>query len=231
MENLNPATSNDPPIADLTQHPADGAGPDTELAALPAIESPRNIDLRLATLPAAHALRTIDNLMVRELKGLGTMFTPNVDAALDFFGLAYKPRGVFETQYQIIAGPLLNDPRVKRLASPVSFVPAFSWSTLEVVLAPYKLTAHGQRTLQLLRKLNNRFPNFKVLVEWVATRQHHVVRYSELSPNEMALIDGVHWPTADEVLEALGAVAFNNLDKLMAANEIVRQSISAREVN
>jgi hypothetical protein len=93
---------------------------------LPTIQPKRKVDFAHAMLPAPGALQTVESLCVRELKGVGAMFTPNLTGILVFMGLVYKPYGEYESQYQIIAGQLMNDPRVMKYAKRIVFIPAFS---------------------------------------------------------------------------------------------------------
>jgi hypothetical protein len=172
----------------------------------------------------------VDTLVVRELRGVGIMFTPKLDALMNFHGLVYKPAGEYQANYQIVTGPLLNEPRVSRSAKIISFAPTFSWSNHEVVLTPFKLTTFGRLVLDALHKLNHRFPSYKAFVVWDASRRRHVVHYDDLTPQEQAVIDGVTWPGEAAILEALTPIAYDNLDDLAAANDDIRALIRFTEV-
>ena len=89
-----------------------GSGPAPE--PLPGLKPRRKIDLTRAALPEVGSMGMVESLLVREMKGVGAMFTPNLEAALTFYSLIYKPEGEFDPRFQIVTGDLLNDPRVMR---------------------------------------------------------------------------------------------------------------------
>jgi hypothetical protein len=175
-------------------------------------------------------MTAVESLVVRELKGVGVAFTPNLDAMLMFHGLSYKPPHEYESVYQVVAPPLNNDPRVMSRASRIAYVPAFSWSTFEVVLAPFKLTSFGLRVLDNLRTLQPRFPRYKCFTQWDAAKRRHVVYFDDLSEQELGVILGTKWPTRDEILDTLQVAAFDNLDALAAANAEIHALVHSREV-
>ena len=210
-------------------HGATGAA---QLAPEPALPKPkRRVDLSTAQLPGIGGLQAVETLTIRERKGVGATFTPNVAATLMFHGLVYKPQGEFDGLYQIIAGPLLHDPRIANRATRIAFVPALDWSAVEVVLVPIKLSKHGQRVLSDLQKLEPRFPAYKAFIQWVETKRRHVVYFDELSEPEGAIIAKVKWPTQEQMLDALSAVAFETIEDLAAANEDVRALLKSRQVD
>src|SRR5262249_8877005 len=145
----------------------------------------RKVDLARAALPDLGVLQTVESLSVRELKGVGAMFTSNLTATLVFFGLVFKPQGEYETLYQIVTGSLVSDPRIMRYAKRIAFVPVFSWSSFEMVLLPVKLTSYGRRVLDDLQKLQPRFPNFKSFIEWDPNRKRHVLHWDVLTNQEL----------------------------------------------
>ena len=117
-----------------------------------------------------------------------------------------------------------------RYAKRISFLPVFSWATFEVVLLPVKETTYGRRVLDDLRKLAPQFPHFKVFVEWDASRKRHVVYRNVLNDQEVSLIAGVKWPSHEEILDALSATAYDDLEDLKAANDDIRTLLQSREV-
>lgn len=194
------------------------------------LQTKRKIDLTRAALPDVGSLQAVTTLSVRELKGVGAMFTPKASGALTFLGLVYKPLNEYETIHQILAGPLQNDPRVMRYAKRITFVPAFSWATFEVVLVPVKVTTFGRRVLEDMQKLATQFPHFKIFVEWDANRKRHVVYRNGLSEQEESLIASVKWPSQEEILDALSASAYEDLEDLKSANDDIRTLLQSREV-
>jgi hypothetical protein len=181
-------------------------------------------------MPGVSDLRPVEQLVVRQLKGPGQMFTADLDSALNFLGLVHKPAGEFEEQYQILADNLLKDPRLARLAKRIAFVPAYAWTTFEVVLMPVKVTTFSQRVVADLAKLKPLFPSYKAFIQWDDGKRRHVVYQEELTPHEAVLIGKVTWPTREQILEALEATAYDELATLCDANDEVRSLLSAREV-
>jgi hypothetical protein len=210
--------------------PAPPAGETNPLRPLPTLQPKRKVDLARAALPDLGSLQTVDTLSVRELKGIGAMFTPNLSGILVFLGLVYKPPGEYETLHQIITGPLTSDPRVMKYAKRIAFVPAYSWSAFEMVLQPIRLTTFGCRVLDDLKKLAGRVPDFKAFIEWDATRKRHVVHWYELTEQELSVVAAVKWPSREEILEALSAVAYDDMNDLAQANEDIRTLLRSREV-
>jgi hypothetical protein len=176
------------------------------------------------------AATQVEQLVVREMKGISQTFTPNLEGALTFRGLVSTPPGEFEAVYLIIAGPLLSDPRIVGRVKTITFVPAFAWSTFEVVLVPFKATKFGMRVLQDLLSLKPRFPNFKVFVEWDALKKRHVVQSLPMTEQEQELIAKVIWPSRGQIIEALQLSAFDDINALAAANDEIRTLLSARAV-
>lgn len=193
---------------------------------LPVPRARRKINLDLAVLPEPGAGETVEVLSVREMKGIGATFTPNITAMLTFFGIAYKPPGEFDTVHQILAGPLQNDSRVLRLARRIAFVPAYDWRAHEVVLHPIKLP-YGQRVQVSLQKLQPRFPYVKVFIYWAGSKQE--VKPTKLTEQEKGIIDQVRWPDREQILDALEVTSFDNIEDLAAANEDVRTFLGAEE--
>jgi hypothetical protein len=191
---------------------------------------PKKINLTLGSLPVALDLDPVTQLSVRELKGVGQTFTANYDAAHQFHGLSYKPAGSFENLYQIVAGEALNHPRVARHAQLIAFVPAFAWSTYEVVLMPVKSTTYGRLVLGDLRKLRDQFPSYKAFVQWEEMKRRHVVYRGSLTAAESDLVTRVEWPSLAAIVETLGLIAFDSVEELSKANENIRAVISAQEV-
>jgi hypothetical protein len=81
-----------------------------------------------------------------------------------------------------------------------------------------------------LKKLQPRFPDFRAFIEWDATRKRHVVHWEALTEQERGVIATVNWPAQEEILEALSAVAYDDLDDLAEANEDIRTLLRSREV-
>jgi hypothetical protein len=190
----------------------------------------RKIDLLIASLPEPGPMVEVELLVVKELMGTDQLFTPNLSAMLCFQGLVYKPQNKYEKQYQIIAPPLNNDPRVMRRATIIAFTPAYSWSTFEVVLRPVRLSIHGRRVLDDLLTLKPTSLHHKVYVVWDETKSRHVVGSDQLSEQERSIIDGVKWPSKERILETLQAIAFDNLEDLIGANEQIRTLVTFKEV-
>lgn len=222
------ASGDDPtPPAD----PAAASGLPSRLPpAQPVVPPRRKLDLSLAALPQVGDLQPVQQLGVREFKGVGSQFTAHIDSALAFHGLVHQPPGEYETHYQIIAGDLLKDPRIVRLAKRIAFIPVYAWSAFEVALMPLKVTTFGQRVIADLTKLRAKFPLYKAFVTWDAGKKRHVVYEESLSPGEAELIGGVAWPSREEIAAALEVTAFDDLTDLMAANEEVHTLLTAREV-
>jgi hypothetical protein len=164
------------------------------------------------------------------MKGISQTFTPNLETALPFHGLVSTPPGEFDAVYHIIAGPLLSDPRIAGRVKTITFVPAFSWSTFEVVLVPFKGTKFGMRVQQDLGSLKPQFPNVKVFVEWDALKKRHVVQSLPMTAQEQELISKVIWPSRVQIIEALQISAFDDINDLAAANDEIRTLLSARMV-
>jgi hypothetical protein len=181
-------------------------------------------------MDALPQITPIDSLVVTEMKGAGATFTPNLDAALQFKGLAHKPPGEFNTQYQIIAGSLLSDPRIVGRSSGIVFVPALAWSTCEVVIVPFKATRFGIRVVQTLQSFQHRFPRFKVFVDWSDLKKRYVVHEVTMTPAEQETIDKTEWPSREQVLNALEVLAYESVENLAAANDTIRILLAAKEV-
>lgn len=194
------------------------------------MRSPRKLDLILAAMPVVGDLQPVTQLGVRELKGVGQMFTAHMEHGYQFRSIVHKPAGSYETQYQILAGDALLDPRLARMAQSIAFFPAFVWSTFEVVLVPCKMTSFGQRVLADLQKLQAHFPAYKCFVQWDEAKRRHVVYRQPLTAAEAELIARVEWPDKDAIIDALEMVAFDSVESLCAANEEVRALLSAKEV-
>lgn len=190
----------------------------------------RKIDLRGAELPPLLETRPVESLVVREKKGAGATFTPNTSIALSFYGLVCRPPEEFESLYQIVTGELINDPRITNRAKKLVFVPSFDWSAHELILVPLKLNKFGVRVFTDLKKLETLFPNFKVFVEWNEIKRRHVVHQLDLSAPEREIIARMKWPDRDEILDALSAEAYDNIEDLAADNADIAALLSAREV-
>ncbi|MDB5306434.1 MAG: hypothetical protein JWO38_636 [Gemmataceae bacterium] len=196
----------------------------------PAVRHPRKLDLAHAAMPVVGDLQAVTQLTVRELKGVGQMFTANMPGAYQFRGVVHKPAGSFESQFQIIAGNALLDPRIARLAQMIAFVPAFAWATFETVLLPVKVTTYGQRVLADLQKLQQSFPSIKCFVQWDDGKRRHVVYRQTLSAAEAEMIGKVAWPDKDAIVDALEVAAFDDIGTLCDANEDIRTLLAAKEV-
>jgi len=189
----------------------------------------RKVDLSISAMALAE-IKTVESLMVQELRGPGAAFTANLEHALIFNGIAYRPKGAFETTYQIVAGPLLTDSRVLGRMYRIIFLPAFAWTSLEMVLLPIKLSKYGQRVLVDLQSQNPHFPTIKSYIEWSGAKHRHVVYVAELRPHERSIIEKVVWPTREHVQEALSLYAYDNINDLAVTNEDVRILLTSREV-
>ena len=69
-----------------------------------------------------------------------------------------------------------------------------------------------------LTKLRRSFPNFKCYVEWDNGKNRHIVNQVEFTDRDQDIIARVVWPTQDEILEALDAIAFDDIETLRQAN-------------
>lgn len=197
---------------------------------VPVVRPPRKLDLALAALPVGGDIQPVTQLGIRLLKGVGQMFTSNLEHAYQFRGLVHKPAGSFEEAYQIIAGDILTDPRIARLTQAIAFIPCYAWSTFEVVLHPLKLTTYGQKVLADLSKLQREFPRYKAFIQWEDGKHRHVVYRQTISAAETELIDKVQWPDKDTILAALELTAFDSIAALSQANDDIRTLLSAQEV-
>jgi hypothetical protein len=211
------------------RHPSGGNANRLQPASV--LQTKRKVELTRAALPTQGDPQAVESLSVRVLKGVGASFTPYLNAMLTYFGLEYAPRGEFQKQYQIVDGPLLDDPRVMRHARRIAFVPVYSWSTYELSLLPVKQSIHGRRVLDDLKKLQPRFPNFQAYIEWVDNRKRHVVYSYPLTAAEQNVITAVKWPTPEEVREALCDIGYDHIDDLAQANDDIRLMLQAREVS
>jgi hypothetical protein len=192
----------------------------------------RTVDLSTAVLPGLGDYKLVDRLAVRELKGAGATFSPNLEGALAFHGLVYKPKGAFEAAHQIIFGPLLTNARVVSRAQRIVFLPVFDWGSLEIVLLPVKQTTYGQRVLVDLQQLQKKHSlHVKAFIQWEERRRRHVVYHDDLSQQEKTAIGQVKWPTREQILEDLAASAYNDINELADANQDIRTLLSAREVD
>ena len=185
---------------------------------------------RLVAMPVVGDIQPVTQLGVRELKGVGQMFTANKDLAYQFRGVVYKPAGSYETQYQLTVGDLLTDPQIVRLTQMIAFVPCYSWATFETVLLPVKMTSFGQKVLADLTKLQPEFPHYKAFVQWDDSKRRHVVYRQALSTAEAELIDKVSWPDKDAIFAALELTAFDSVGALCEVNDDIRALLSAKEV-
>ncbi|GMV82500.1 MAG: hypothetical protein AMXMBFR7_36840 [Planctomycetota bacterium] len=199
-------------------------------APIPLPQPRKRVDLAAAADAQLAVPQAVESLEVRELRGVGATFTPKLDAALSFHGLAYKPEGEFEAIHQILAGPLLRDPRVLPRARRLLFVPAFAWATFEVVLMPLSLTRFGQRVVADLRQLQPRFPHYKTFKEWSDSKRRHVIHLLDLTETERDAIVQVAWPDQDAIIDALQAVAYDDINALAADNAEIRTLLAAKEV-
>jgi hypothetical protein len=192
----------------------------------------RTVDLSTVVLPGLGDYKVVDRLAVRELKGAGATFTPNLEGALAFHGLVYKPKGTFEPVHQIICGPLLTNARVVSRAQRVVFVPVFDWGSLEIVLLPIKQTTYGQRVLVDLQQTQKKQSlHFKAFIQWEERRHRHVVYHDDLSEQEKTAVAQAKWPTREQILEDLSTSAYNDINELAEANPEIRTLLRAREVD
>ena len=213
-----------PPIPDVPN-------PDRpKLTAAKLLVPKHKVDLSTASLGPMPETIPVEQLEIREMRGIGVTFTPNLAEAQVFKGLVHQPEGEFETTYQIIAGSLLHDQRILSRSRSITFIPSFSWQTCEVVIVPFKSTRYGTRVLQTLRSMHHRFPAYKVYVEWNELKRRQVVHEMVMTPEERELISRIIWPTRAQVIEALQMSAYDNLDELAAANEKIRILLQSREV-
>lgn len=225
-------------VNDIKQYypeaPANGAEQPTDRAKLnpePSLLAPsRQVNLPPVDLSGVSEATPVELLLVRELKGPGATFTPFLSEAVAFRGLVYQPHGEYETQYQLLAESLLSHPRILPRLKVITFVPAFAWPTLEVVIVPIKRTRHGILVWQSLNKLADRLPDLKVYIEWDLAKRRHLVQQLALSAEERELLARIERPTRDQVIEALQMHAFGSLEDLVAANDEIRTVLQAREV-
>jgi hypothetical protein len=206
----------------------DLGAPGNPLQPIPPPRTKHKVDLTLAVLSGQNKLQAVECLAVQEIKGIGAMFTPDLNAKLGFPGLVSK-RG-YDNVYQIINGPLLDDPRIMKHASLIAFVPAYNWSTFEVVLRPVKKSGPGVRMLADFERLQAHFPNYNAYVEWDDVRFRHIVRWTMLTSQEQGVIGQVKWPTQAQIISALNPLAYDNLDDLAQVNDNVRLMLQSREV-
>ena len=197
---------------------------------LPQLPPKHRVDLRTVAMSTLSEVTPVESLMVQELKGIASQFTPNLDLAMQFHVIIYKPAGEFEATHHILAGKLLEDPRITNRARVISFVPAFNWSTCETVIMPIKMTKFGAHVLRSLDLLRNHFPNFKVFVEWSDQKRRHVVNKVEMTQHERELISKTEWPTKEAILEALQSTAFDNINDLASENHDIRTLLDSQEV-
>ena len=197
---------------------------------VPLLLPKRKVDLATVEMSGLPATTPVEQLLVREVKGISTPFTPNLESALSFRGLVHKPEGEFDKVYQLVGGSLLNDPHVAGRLQTIVFAPTYSWATCEVVLAPWKMTKYGAHVLKDLQLLQPRFPNLKVFVEWSDLKRRHVVYEVHMTPQDRELISKVTWPHKDQIDDALQLCAFDNIDDLAAANAEIKTLLGSREV-
>lgn len=190
----------------------------------------RRPDLTLAAEPLGGEIRPVDRLIVREISGIGRMFTPNLEQAYQFRGIAHKPPGSFETAYQIVAGAAGTDPLIAPLVRGIAFVPVLDWGSRDVVLRPVKMTTHGQYVIADLRTLQARFPGYKCYVVWDNAKRRHVVRWQDTNEAETEIVRAVDWPDVEVITEALASDAYDSVDMLAEVNEDVRALVNSREV-
>lgn len=197
----------------------------------PVVYEAKQIDLVAVAMPVAGDVLQVSQLEIRELKGPAHMFTANLELAYQFRGIAYKPPGSFESQFQVVAGDILHDPRVMKLTQMIAFIAVYSWAAFENVLLPVKMNSYGQKVLTDLKQLQHRLPAaHKAFILWDEKRRRHVVSYQLLSAEETELIAKVVWPTKHEILDAVKAVAFDTVKALSEANEDLRNMLTAKEV-
>lgn len=216
-------------------------GPDAEapiqtdkssvLQPIPELRPKRRVDLTLVALPGAGDITAVESLEIRELKGIWSPFTPYFEGMLTFHTIVYKPKGAFETVYQILGKKLHSDPRIIQRARRVTFLPVYSWATAETVIMPIKMSTYGARVLGALKKLQPQCPNVKAYVEWSQATKRHVVSRDDLSNQEQEVIKCLRWPTSEEMLDALSDSAFDNIEDLAAVNDDVNAFLRAREVD
>jgi hypothetical protein len=200
------------------------------LKPIPMPQVRRKVDLSGATLPSLAETKMVEALVVREKKGPGATFSPQLEGALPFYGLVNKPLDAFEAEYQIISGSLLHDPRITSRAKTLAFIPAYDWSAHEMILVPLKMNKYGTRVMLDLQKVAAKTAMFKAFIEWSESLRRHVVHYNILTDAEKELLTTVKWPTREEMLDALSAVAFDNIDDLAAANAEIAMLLGAVEV-
>jgi hypothetical protein len=233
-ENVTPSAMNDQLREKTLAEAVSAASPTLEdrlaSAAAPLLAPKRRIDLAAAVLPDVGNIEAVEVLEVRELKGAGKSFTPDVASALTFLGIAYKRPDKFDPTYQIIVGDLQFEPLIVSLARPLVFVPVFSWSTQEVVLLPIKINNFGERILIALQKVQPAFPNIKVFIRWNDVKRRFDVKRIQMTDQEAAIIRRVCWPSREQILDALNPNAFEDMEGLAAANEEIKILLGAREV-
>jgi hypothetical protein len=200
------------------------------LSPVPLLSPKRKVDLATIEMSGLPATTPVEQLLVHEVKGIGAPFTPNLELALSFRGLVYKPEGEFDEIYQLVGGPLLNDSHVAGRLKQIVFIATYLWAQCEVVLAPWKMTKHGAHVVQILQSLQPRFPNVKVFVEWSDLKRRHVVHDVAMTAQERELVSKVTWPTKDQIIYALQLSAYDNIDDLAAANAEIKTLLSSREV-
>ncbi len=211
--------------------------PRTPLARPPLLEPEgippprRKLILESVDLLGVVAAEPISQLAIRDLKGPGGVYTPNLAHALKLKGIIHKPPGQYQSDYQLLAGAPIRDARLASLIKVIAFVPAFVWSSLELVLLPIPMTTNGNRVFSDLQKLTTSYElKFKAYTVWDSTQFRHRIFRVGLDEGEVAVIDGIPWPTKEEILDVLQESAFDDVAALAKVNDNVRTILTATEV-
>lgn len=206
-------------------------GNDVPLTPEPLPQPPRRVDLSPVNLSLVPDALPVESLRVREMKGIGSTFTPNLSTSLTFKGIVYTPSHGYEKEYHLLGKNLLAESRLAAHIQAITFTAALDWSTCDVVLMPIKATRLGRLVMQDLVKEQPHFSHRKYYIEWVQTKRRHVLNQAELTGDEIELLGKAHWPTQEEIIGALQVTAFDNLNELVEANAEVRLIINSREVS
>ncbi len=191
--------------------------------------SKRRLGLALQPLAGVATFAEGDPLEAKEFKRVSDVFTPHLPGTVQCLGMVSKPKGSYETRFQILAGDLLQDPKVASQAVLLAFTPVFDWARHRVALMTTPLVDNRRPMFDRLRCLAAVEPFLMAYLVWDPQIKKYVLGHVPLSPVERSVVEAVTWPDGEAVEEALSPLAVDTLDQLLADNPEFALRFRAKE--